>query len=186
MPPFPSFYLSPFNMLYDFIFANIIFPSSNYRNFCLSAHSTSCLEAGKYSIYEPQRIDRNLIKSMQYLNSWGNGCKRTGICNQRWNRECPDFTLFFPPLGLIFTSHFPHLPKYTDKYTLIFLFFLLFRSLFHIIISEYHITSGNCLWYQSAYSCHIHADPCIGPNILTASSSYAPVLLIYNKDVFVY
>ena len=29
------------------------------------------------------------------------------------------------------------------------------------------------------FTCHIHGDPCIGPNILTASSSYAPVLLIY-------
>ena len=29
------------------------------------------------------------------------------------------------------------------------------------------------------FNCQIHGDPCIGPNILTASSSYAPVLLIY-------
>ena len=33
------------------------------------------------------------------------------------------------------------------------------------------------------FSCHIHGDPCIGPNICTASSSYAPVLLIYLYSV---
>jgi len=32
------------------------------------------------------------------------------------------------------------------------------------------------------FTSHIHGDPCIGPNILTASSSYAPVSLIYIRS----
>ena len=107
----------------------------------VSQHSTSCLEAGKYSIYEPQRIDRNLIKSMQYLNSWGNGCKRTGICNQRWNRECPEGERFHTKiLGIDFMT-----AKY-KLYHLTMPVMLIFVKSGHIILGD--LIPGHSLYHM--------------------------------------